>query len=41
MSKKIKVLEYELKKKINDSGILAKLFKSKNSNDSAQIDLYV
>lgn len=41
LRKKIKTLEYELKKKINEHSSLVKFFKTKNSSELSQLDIYL
>lgn len=41
LRKKIKTLEYEMKKKINEHSSLVKLFKTKNSSELSHLDIYL
>ena len=41
LRKKIKTLEYELKKKINEHSSLVKLFKTKNCSELPHLDIYL
>ena len=41
LQKQNKVLEYELKKKINENSSLVKFFKTKNTSELSHIDIYI
>ena len=39
--RKVRMLEYELKRKINEDGLMKNLFKTKQSHEMSHIDLYL
>ena len=39
--RKVRMLEYELKRKLNEDNLLKNIFRTKHSNEMSHIDLYL